>query len=197
MHLARARGIGEQTELLRRCCGLAHEFGTDLIRVFTFWRKGPLTPEIERQIVDAFEEPLKIAEQEGVTLALENEHACFIGTGAEAARVLSAVDSTRLRACWDPGNAHVAGETPFPEGYEAVRRFLRHVHVKDGTFASGQHRWTVIGEGDIDYAGHFDALRRDRYDGYISLETHYVPEGGTPEEGSRACLAALRRFIKD
>ena len=199
MHLAKARGVGEQLELLRRCSGLAHEFGTDLIRVFTFWRKGDLSPEIERRIVDAFAEPLKAAEEEGVTLVLENEHACFIGTGAEAARVLSAVDSPRLRACWDPGNAHIAGETPFPHGYEALRPFLKHVHVKDGIIdaADGAHRWSVVGEGDIDYVGQFDALRRDGYTGYISLETHYVPEGGTPEEGSRACLAALRRFIKD
>ena len=199
MHLAKARGIGEQMELLRRCCGLAHDFGTDLIRVFTFWRKGELTPEIERQIVDAFAEPLQIAEQEGLTLVLENEHACFIGTGAEAGRVLSAVDSPRLRGCWDPGNAHIAGETPFPDGYGAIRPFLKHVHVKDGIVDStdGSHRWAVIGEGDIDYAGQFEALRRDGYTGYISLETHYIPEGGTPEEGSRACLAALRRFIKD
>ena len=199
MHLAKARGIGEQTELLRRCCGLAHQFGTDLIRVFTFWRKGELTPDVERRIVDAFAEPLKVAEEEGVTLVLENEHACFIGTGAEAARVLSSVDSPRLRACWDPGNAFGAGETPFPDGYNAIRPFLRHVHVKDGKIdpVDGSHSWTVVGEGDIDYAGHFDALRRDGYTGFISLETHYIPEGGIPEEGSRACLAALRRFIKD
>ena len=43
----------------------------------------------------------------------------------------------------------------------------------------------------------FDALRRDGYIGWISLETHYIPAGGTPEEGSRACLAALRELISD
>src|SRR3989442_7245514 len=47
MHLAKPRGFGEQIEMLRRCCGLAREFGTDLIRVFSFWRKGELTPQIE------------------------------------------------------------------------------------------------------------------------------------------------------
>src|SRR5258708_5716313 len=39
MHLAKARAMSEQMDLLKRCCGLAHEFGTKLIRVFTFWRK--------------------------------------------------------------------------------------------------------------------------------------------------------------
>jgi sugar phosphate isomerase/epimerase len=197
MHLARARTMGEQLELLRRCAGIAHEFGTDLIRVFAFWRKGELTPAVEARIVDAFAEPVKIAEQEGMTLVLENEHACLIGTGAEAARILSEVNSPRLRGCWDPGNAFFAGERAFPDGYDAIKPFLAHIHVKDAVMdADGvTPRWCVIGEGEIGYEAHFDALRRDAYNGWISLETHYIPQGGTPEEGSRACLAALRRLI--
>lgn len=200
MHLAKARAMGEQMEMLRRCAGLAHQFGAGLIRVFTFWRKGEMTPEIERRIVDSFEEPVGIAESEGVVLGLENEHACFVGTGAESARVLAAVNSPHLRAVWDPGNALLAGETPFPDGYEAVRPFVAHVHVKDAKQEpDGKgYAWTVVGEGEIDYLGQFDALSRDGYGGFVSLETHYVPEGGTPEQGSRPCLAALRRrFIKD
>jgi sugar phosphate isomerase/epimerase len=197
MHLAKARGLSEQMDTLRRCCQLAHAFETRLIRVFTFWRRGPLTPEIERRIIDAFEEPVRIAEQEDVILTLENEHACYIGTGAEAARIVQAVNSPRLRVCWDPGNAYCVGEKPYPDGYEAVKPLVAHIHVKDAVMAQDavEPQWCVIGEGDIDYAGQFDALRRDGYDGYISLETHYVPQGGTPEEGSRACLEALRRFL--
>jgi sugar phosphate isomerase/epimerase len=199
MHLARARGLGEQAEALRRCAGLAREFGTGLIRVFTFWRRGPLTPDIEARIVDAFGGLADVAEQEDVTLLLENEHACYVGTGAEAARVLAKIDSPRVQCCWDPGNGFCAGEKPYPDGYEAVRPFVAHLHVKDAVMEAdgATARWSVIGEGEIDYAGHFEALRRDGYAGYISLETHYIPEGGTPEEGSRACLAALRRFLKD
>ena len=197
MHQAQARGRSEQLEMLKRCAGLAHTFGCELVRVFTFWRKGDLTPEVEEQIVDAFAEPAELAAREEIVLGLENEHACFIGTGAEAARVLSEIDSPAVRAVWDPGNALLAGEHPYPEGYDAVKPFLAHVHVKDAVPADGQFEWCVIGEGAIDYNGQFDALRRDGYQGFISLETHYIPQNGTPEEGSRACLAALRRFIKD
>lgn len=198
MHLARPRGMDEQMAMLRRCCELAHAFDTDLIRVFTFWRRGAYTPDIEDRIVAAFDEPLRLAEREQVTLALENEHACYVGTGAEAARVLERLPSPNLRACWDPGNAYSAGETPYPDGYEAVRARVAHVHIKDGVMQpEGEGpRWCVVGEGDIDYPGHFAALARDGYAGFISLETHYIPAGGTPEDGSRPCLAALRRLIE-
>jgi sugar phosphate isomerase/epimerase len=199
MHLARARGMSEQMDLLRRCSAIAHAFDTHQIRVFSFWNRGPLTPEIEQRIADAFEQPIRVAEEEDVLLVLENEHACYLGTAVETARVLAAHDSPRLRACWDPGNAFMAGEQPYPDGYETIRPYLAHIHVKDAARRADAETpiWTVVGEGDIDYKGHFDALRREGYLGWISLETHYVPEGGTTEEGSRACLAALRTFVTD
>ncbi len=207
MHLAQPREMQQQMEMLRRCAQLAHTFDCPYLRVFTFWRKGLLTPEIEARIVDAFDEPVALAEQEGVTLVLENEPACFIGTGAEAARIAGEIDSPNLKICWDPGNAFYAGERPFPDGYEAVKPWLAHVHVKDCTDpASPLHQsqpHCIIGEGALDYPAQFAALRRDGYTGYISLETHYIPavgsgpDGkGTPEEGSRPCLAALQKLLQ-
>ncbi len=207
MHLATPLGLEQQMALLTRCIRLAHLFETPLLRVFTFWRKEALTPEIEARIVDAFAAPVALAEREGVVLGLENEHACFIGTGAEAGRIAAAVNSPHLKIVWDPGNAYFAGETPYPGGYDAVKPWLTHVHVKDGRLVETadqglRPQWCVIGEGEIDYHGQFAALKQDRYAGWISLETHYRPDTGsgpdgkgTPEDGSRPCLAALRSLI--
>lgn len=197
MHLAQARGYEEQITLLERLCDLAQEFETPLIRVFAFWRRGDLTPEVEDQIVAAFDRPLEIAEKRDVILCLENEHACYLGTGAEVSRVARRIASPRLRVCWDPGNALAAGEVPYPNGYEAVRGMVAHMHVKDGVIQDGAPAWCVVGDGVVDYRGQFAALRRDGYDGYISLETHYVPAGGTKEDGSRPSLAALKRLIEE
>lgn len=207
MHLAKPRDMEQQLEMLRRCIHLAHEFDTDLLRVFTFWKKDLYTPEIEQRIVDAFAEPVAIAAKEGVTLVLENEGACFVGTGAEAARIASEIDSPHLKICWDPGNAFCAGEQPFPDGYEAVKPWIAHIHIKDCIVAEtpdrgSQPKFCIVGEGVLDYPAQFAAFKRDGYSGYVSLETHYIPATGsgpdgkgTPEEGSRPCLAALQRFI--
>jgi sugar phosphate isomerase/epimerase len=205
LHLAPARGLEQQFELLKRCIQLAHAFDTRLIRVFAFWRKAVLTPDIEDRIVEAFAAPVALAAQEGVTLVLENEHACMIGSGAEAAHLLARINSPHLRACWDPGNAFSLGEVAYPDGYNAVRPWVAHVHVKDARMIDTpdhgqQARFCVMGEGEMDYAGQFAALERDGYEGYVSLETHYVPQHGTgadgrgtPEDGSRPCLEYLRR----
>jgi len=208
MHLAQPRGLELQMEMLQRCIRLAHAFDTRFLRVFSFWRKAVLTPEIEAQIVAAFQEPIALAEKEGVTLLLENEHACYIGTGVEAARLARAVNSANFQLVWDPGNAFSAGETPYPDGYAAVKPWLAHIHIKDGRRVETPDQglrvqWCVVGEGEIDYAGHFAALKRDGYQGYVSLETHYIPASGSgpegkglPEDGSRPCLAALQKWVE-
>ena len=195
LHLAAPRGLEKQMELLARCIELADLFETRLLRVFTFWRKAALTPELEERIVDAFDDPVNLAAQRGVTLTLENEHSCYIGTGAETARLLSEFESKNFRACWDPGNAFAAGETPFPGGYDEVKSYVAHVHVKDARIVQTaehgpQAQWCVVGEGEIDWSGQIAALRRDGYSGWLSLETHF---GG--EQGSRACLEALKKMI--
>ena len=196
MHLATPRDLSEQMDMLHRCMDLAHFFETPIIRVFSFWKRGELTPEIEKRIVDSFAEPVKVAERKGVVLALENEHSCYLGTGAEVARVARAVGSPHLRLCWDPGNALCAGETPYPDGYNAVRDLVVHVHVKDGVLEDGTVRFVVVGVGAIDYAGQFEALRQDGYTGWISLETHARIDGDS-ERASRLCLQALREWIEE
>ncbi len=196
LHSASARGLGDQIALLEHCIEAARFFDTNLIRVFSFWKRGPLTPEIEDRIVDAFAEPAALAERAGVILGLENEHACCLGTGAQTARVLAEIDSPAVRAIWDPGNAFMDGEAPYPTGYAAIRNFVTHVHVKDAVVRPGslQPAWAVVGGGQIDYAGQIAALRADGYAGYLSLETHW-DGGGNKEASSRLCLDALRKML--
>ncbi len=198
LHSASARGLGDQIALLEHCIEIARFFDTNLIRVFSFWKHGSLTPEIEERIVDSFAEPAEIAEREGIILGLENEHACYLGTGAQTARVLEQINSPAVRAIWDPGNAFMGGEAPFPTGYEAIKDFVTHLHIKDAVVPEGapQPVWTVVGDGQIDYVGQIAALRANNYAGYLSLETHYS-SGGSKEESSRQCLVGLQRLLAE
>lgn len=196
-HGAKERGREEQMHLLQRAIDLCKRFDAPYIRIFSFWRRGPLTPEIEDRIAQALLAPAEVAERAGVTLLLENEHSCYLGTGAETARVVQRVGSPALQMVWDPGNAFMAGERPFPSGYEAAAPFVRHVHVKDARVtAEGKLEWTVVGEGEIDYANHFRALKSSGYTGVVALETHFKAPGGDPETASRLCLAGLKRLVE-
>ena len=196
LHSASARGLGDQIAVLERCMEAARFFDTKLIRTFSFWKQGPLTPLQEEMIVDAYAEPAQMAERAGLTLVVENEHACCLATGAQTARVLEEIASPAVRAVWDPGNAFMAGELPFPTGYEAIKDFIAHVHVKDAGVAPGAPapEWTVVGAGEIDWAGQLAALKQSGYAGWLSLETHYGGHG-TKEASSRACLEGLQALL--
>lgn len=198
MHQAAARGFAEQMDLLRRCRELADKFGTRLVRIFSFWKAGELTPSVVEAIVAGIADGVKYAEDNGLVLLVENEASCCLGTGAEAAEVVGRVNSPALKAVWDPGNAFLAGETPYPDGYEAIRNYTRHVHVKDAVkLASGEQKFTVVGDGEVDYKGQFAALKNEGYTGYISLETHYRPFAGNAEQASRLCLQATRKLLAE
>jgi len=197
-HQAAARTADEQLDLLKHLAGVAKRFDTRYIRIFSFWKRGELTPEIEDAIAKGIADGVKFAEDNGVVLLMENEHACYLGTGVETARFLDRIGSPALKAVWDPGNAFMADEKPFPDGYQAIRNQVAHVHVKDAELlASGKKRFVVVGEGEVDYPGQFAALKSDGYAGFISLETHYCPFAGTPEQGSRLCLQALNKLLGD
>ena len=170
----------EHLEILRRAIDVGQRLGTSLVRTFTFWRKYPLADVWDR-ILDSYAEPLRIADSAGVTLAIENECACHVGTGAELGRFVAALAHPRAAALWDPCNAFFdgVGEPPFPDGYNAVRGQIAHVHLKDAS-RSGVARepvLTELGAGEVGIAGQLAALNRDGYNGYVSLETHWRPTG--------------------
>lgn len=196
-HGAKTRTLADQLHLLQHSIDLCKRFDAPYIRIFSFWKRGPLTPEIEDRIADELVRPAELAQRAGVTLLLENEHACYLGTGAETARVIERVGSPALKMIWDPGNAYMAGERPYPSGYEAARAHVAHLHIKDARATDdGRLQWTCVGEGDIDYRAQFAALKADGYDGVLALETHWNGPNGDKEEASRLCLAGMKKLIE-
>lgn len=197
-HQATERTADEQMELLKRLHKRANQFGTKFIRVFAYWRRDPLNPEIEDAIAAGMADGIKYCEDNDLVMLLENEHACYFGTGVECGAFLARINSPALRGVWDPGNAFFAGEQAFPVGYEAMKPYIEHVHIKDAELlASGKYRFIVVGEGEIDYKGHFAALKADGYKGYLSMETHYKPFGGTAEQGTRMALQGLLKLLSE
>ena len=134
-------------------------------------------------------EAVERAQEAGLELALENEHECNVGTGAEARLVLDLIPSPSFGLVWDPGNEAMMGSEPFPGGYSHVRGRVSHVHLKD---VDDEGNWTKVGTGIIDYPGQLRALAEDGYTGVLSLETHYEVPGGGLEGATRESIAAVR-----
>jgi len=175
-------------DILRRSIRVAKHFGTSIVRGFTFWKDRPLERAYPL-ILERYAEPLRIADGEGVTLAVENEASTFIATGRQLARFLADLGSPVAKALWDPGNAYFdeLRERAYPIGYEALRGQIVHVHIKDcaSNPSTGKLEWVPLGRGEVDVARQLRALAADGYTGYVSLETHYRLKA-LPEEVLRS-----------
>lgn len=187
----------DSDRLLHESFKLARFFGTSKVRIFSYWRVEE--PEKAYPYVrDRLAKAAKLAGQNDIILILENEHECNIGTGQELGKILRDVNSPHLRGNWDPGNAAMLKEIPYPNGYNHVKGLFPHMHIKDVRKGpNGKLQWAPVGGGFIDWKGQFEALRREKYQGDMSLETHYRRPDGNKVESTRESLMGLFKVIKE
>ncbi len=187
----------QQDDVLRKSIALAKQFKTERIRCFDFWRLDDPAPY--RAAINAkLQEAAEICGKEGLILVLENELDCNTATGAEAAKTLAAVPSPHLMLNWDPGNAVARGEVrAYPDGWNALpKNRIGHCHCKSATQkADGTFEWAPVGQGLVDWAAQFKALRQSGYRYAVSLETHWRG-AGTPEASSRISMAGMKKALE-
>ena len=187
--------IADQPRLAKRAFELAGRTGARIIRVFSYWRTTDPEQCFDR-IVEALGQLAEQAAAHDVTIGIENEHACNVATAAETARVLKAVSHPNLKVVWDPANARVAGENPFPDGYRMLPpNRIAHVHAKDVRVEGNTVHWLELGAGTLDWQGQVQALVKDGYHGYISLETHWPGPGNDKHEASIICGRNLMSLV--
>jgi sugar phosphate isomerase/epimerase len=182
----------DQTRLGERAFQIAKMMNAKIIRVFSYWRS--IEPDrCFDGVVKALTDLAQKAAREDLIIGLENEHACNIGTAVESAKILNAVKHPNLKLVWDPANAMVGGEKPFPEGYKTlpVDRIV-HVHAKDCHMEGHKPIWGPLGTRSVDWKGQVAALLKDGYQGWLSLETHWAGPGENKMEASTICGWNLR-----
>jgi sugar phosphate isomerase/epimerase len=185
-------GFGRQMDDLKRAGDAAHALGTDRIRIFTFRRVADPSAIFER-VVEQLQGALDVAKRQDITLLIENEYDCNVGTGGEIARLFKAVPDKRLMHNWDPCNVYEMGEQPFPKAWDQLDHSrISHIHLKD---AKGKE-WKPIGAGELDFAGQFQALKRMKYSGTLSVETRYRDPLQDPYASSVESMNGLVSVLK-
>jgi L-ribulose-5-phosphate 3-epimerase len=186
----------DQPRLARRAFEIAQRMQAPVVRVFSYWRT--VAPdECFARVAADLHELAEQADDRGLIVGIENEHACNIATGEETARLLDEVGHPSLQVIWDPANGMVAGETPYPDGYRQLPLSrIVHVHAKDCVVANHVPTWGPLGEMGINWRGQLRALVEDGYERTISLETHWKGPKGDKYEASMICGRALNALVR-
>ena len=196
----------EHITTLQRCINVAQALGTNLVRIFSFRKEMVLfgaEPVISEgawaMLMNRLEEPLQIADAAGITLVMETAISGNVTSALLARKLIDALDVPHLKVLWDPCSSLYCTEVPYPEGYEAIREHIAHVHLKDGVvnLPAATFDFCAMRQGQMDpyYNDIVDALKRDGYEGAISLESVYTPVGGTREDGFRASLPVFMELM--
>ena len=185
----------QQNDVLERSLELAKTFATDRVRCFDFWRLDDPKPH-RAAMNENLRAAAKKAGSKGIVLVLENEPSCNTATGTEAAEVLRAIQTPSLMLNWDPGNAAFAGERAYPDGYAALPKDrIGHCHCKDVVRKDHGYEWAAMGQGLIDWAGQFKALKNDGYHRAVSLETHWRG-AGSAESSTNQSWAGMKEALQ-
>ncbi len=198
--------IAEHLEGLHRAIEGAHIMGAKLIRGFTFWRAEGLYFE---QIAERFWKVTEILQAEDMVMVLESEPSVNTANMSQLAGFLEVLNHKRVQALFDPGNEICDHQAPPPheEGYHRLKPWIKHIHIKDMLRTKEGYDPACIGEGEVNFDEIFNALHKDNYTGYATLETHWRvkermeeelmtrPQGSGfslgGEEASRICLDIL------
>jgi len=192
--------MAPELERLRRVAEVASEFGTTLVRVFSFFIPPGHDPELYRaQVIDRMGELAALAEARELVLAHENEKEIYGDRPERCADIIDSVGSPALRATFDAANFVQCGVRPHSDAYELLRPYLVYVQVKDALAATGEV--VPAGHGDGQVRETLTALRDTGFQGYLSLEPHLAMAGRfggfSGPEGFRVASAALKGLLAD
>jgi sugar phosphate isomerase/epimerase len=177
----------------QRYATLAQRAGTRWLRVFGGHVPDGLTRDEARTLARRhLRQLVKVAKAHGCAPVLETHDAW--STSDEVLELLHEFDPADVGVLWDVEHPYRRGESP-ADTARGLRRFLRHVHVKDSRRIDGKNVPALMGDGDLPLADCSAALREAGYDGWLSLEVEkrWRPEAPEPEVSLPQFVDHMRR----
>jgi sugar phosphate isomerase/epimerase len=170
--------FGQHLDLLKHCCELAREFGTELIRVFSFYPTPGADIMAQRgEVMERLEAMAGVAAAEGIVLLHENEKNIYGAKPTGVLDIFKTIKSPNFKGIYDPANYVEEGIAPFDDGWnKGLDAVTDYFHIKD-VKRGGGHTCVPAGEGDGQIPQLLEQLKERNWSGYMTLEPH-MQKGG-------------------
>jgi sugar phosphate isomerase/epimerase len=175
----------------------AKALDTKYIRAFSFYiPKGGDPMLYAGEAARRVGELIKIAEDNGIVYALENESDIFTDIPSRCAYLMDKINSPYFKMAFDPGNFIMNGAKPYPEAYKLLKNHIAYFHVKDASGAL--RRFVPSGEGESEMGALLASAFADGFDGVLSVEPHlkYL-EGINDAQRFTTAVNALKKTLNE
>ena len=148
---------------------LATQLNVPYVRVLGDQNPQPSETVDDNIVADALNQLCAYASGKGVTVLIET-NGVYADT-RRLAKLLNTVSQKQIGVLWDVHHPYrYFQETP-EQTYQNVGPYIRYVHLKDSILKEdGSLQYKMMGYGDLPIKEAVKVLRKNGYDGYLSLE---------------------------
>ena len=186
--LTKFDGQTDENSWIKNCSAFARQTGVKCIRI-DHWKELPATLKETEELLISFEKrlenALKIADDYGINLALEN-HGPLSNRPEIMTRLIERYSGKGFRICFDTGNFYVTGGLALDDVYKTARLlapYTASAHLKNASYPQavrndkrdikkypyGIHS-TPVEYGDVNHATLFQIFREAGYKGCFFYE---------------------------
>jgi sugar phosphate isomerase/epimerase len=195
MHEADPTRRAAQLDEGRRFIDLAHQMKVPYVRVF-----GDQVPEGEsketviKRVIDGLRTLGEHARASGVSVIIES-HGDFTDSPT-LLQLLNGAAMDSVALLWDAHHTVVAGKESPAKTFEAMKRFIRHTHLKDSKPEGNGVRYVLTGQGTVPVRETVNILMKSGYKGYYCFEWEkgWHPEIEEPEVSFPHFVERMREY---
>ena len=168
-HMEKARQVYETAQIL----------GAEYVRVFSFYlHEGKSREDCRSEVIDKTGQLIDLAKKWRITLCHENE-AKIYGESPKQCQDLLETFGGQMKCVFDMGNFVLGGYSPWPEGYQLLKKYIQYFHIKDARYDGAV---VPPGCGEAMIRQVLQAyLKEYRRDTVVTLEPHLLTFDGLSE----------------
>lgn len=164
----------KSVETLARTIPRMQKLNTRFIRVMSYPNDDLDQDAWGKEAIRRMQELGNMAEEAGIVLIVENCDGWASLSADHYAEFFERVDSPAVKAVYDTGNPSSHGQPNTWEWYQKAKPHIGFVHIKDHSkpteLDKGEHTWLTEGNGYVRET--LADLKKDGYDGFVSIEPH-------------------------
>ena len=161
-------------------------FESEYIRVFSNLGRNIVEKEIKENLKKLCEK----AKERNIKLLMENERKTYAESPIDCLKLIK--EEKNINIIFDLSNAFLEGYDVF-DAYEKAKERINYIHLRD--FDTKAYKYAHLGQGDIKIEKFMEVLKKDSFDGIISIETH-LPMNESGETKQELFLKSIGMFYR-